>query len=208
MPDLLSVPASLIQEEKEQAEQNRKEQEQADRRREEELQQLMAEEEEREREEERIRREREEEVARVAEEERRREEASRALELEQQRREQEKEFRRKEAERLEQEQQQERQAQERKETVKCFCQRHGFASATESRRGGCGVLGSSVKYPLHQAAELADSRIVEMLLKEGASPMMKNGSRQTTAQVAQKMNKSGSHDAVLQALKTAATGGA
>merc|ERR1719458_1887385 len=83
-----------------------------------------------------------------------------------------------------------------------------FSAATEPRRNGCAVFGSTVTYPLHQAAELADARIVEMLLKEGASPMMKNGSKLTAAQVAQKMNKGGSHDGVLQALKTAAAGGA
>jgi len=154
------------------------------------------------------------EAARVAARERLREEARRAFEQEQRRveqeqqREQEEESRRKDVERRELEQLQEREKQLRQEILKSFCQRHGFANVTEPRRSGCAVFGSSFTYPLHQAAELADARIVEMLLREGASPMVKNGSKQTAAQVAQKMNKNGSHDGVLQALKTAATGGA
>jgi len=200
--------------------------EQAERCHEEELQRLRAEEEAeeaREREErERLRREQEAaEAARVVAKERLREEVLLAFEQEQRRMEQEQQLkeqeqqreheeqdRRKEAERREREQMQEKESQLRREAVKSFCQQHGFRTATEPRLRGCSVFGSSVTYPLHQAAELADARIVELLLKEGASPMMKNGSKQTAAQVAQKMNKNGSHDGVLQALKIAATGGA
>eukprot|EP00419_Tripos_fusus_P086290 CAMPEP_0172844348 /NCGR_PEP_ID=MMETSP1075-20121228/32151_1 /TAXON_ID=2916 /ORGANISM="Ceratium fusus, Strain PA161109" /LENGTH=234 /DNA_ID=CAMNT_0013688775 /DNA_START=70 /DNA_END=774 /DNA_ORIENTATION=+ len=195
------------------------EQMQAEKRRAEELKQLMADEEEQEKnsEAERLRREKEAaeaEAARVATQERLKEEARRAFEQEQQRcreleqqRKREEEARCREAEQLEREAQQECERQERQEAVKFFCRRYGFSGATQPRKSGCTVFGS-VTYPLHQAAELADARIVEMLLKEGASPTMKNGSKQTAAQAAQKMNKDGSHERVLQALKTAATGGA
>jgi len=204
IPRSNSVHVDAFDISEESARRAREEQEQANKQRQEDLQQLMAEEEEQEREEERLRQEKEEEAAWVAEEESRREEARRAFEMEQQRREQEEEARRKEAERLEQEQQQESKRQERQEAVKFFCRRYGFDGFNQPRRNGCTILGSSVTYPLHQAAELADERIVEMLLKEGASPMTKNGAKETAAQLAQKKNKGGSHDGVLQVLKTAA----
>jgi len=218
--DSIHVDAAAIAQDA--ARRAREEQEQAERRREEELQQLMAEEQEQEREAEKQQKEEEDEQLRREKEEAAEAERSRrAFEQEQQRlqqeqrrrdeeqqREQEEESHRKETERLEREQQQKQERQERQEALKFFCRRHGFTGATEPRRNGCAVFGSTVTYPLHQAAELADARIVEMLLKEGASPMMKNGSKLTAAQVAQKMNKGGSHDGVLQALKTAAAGGA
>jgi len=132
------------------------------------------------------------ERARLAEEARLREE-------ELLRQEYEEEARRIEAERLQ---------KERQDSINSFCTRYGFHNLKEPRRAGCSVLGPTSTYALHQAAELGDAKIVEMMLEEGASPLQQNSSKKTATQLAQKKNKGGSHDAVLQALRKSSAGGA
>lgn len=133
----------------------------------------------------------EEERARLAQEERLRREREYAEEV----------ARREEAERLARAQEAQ-EASERKDALDHFYQQHGFVGVNEPRRAGCAVWAAATTYPLHVAAELADARIVEMLLKEGASPSQKNSSGKTAAQVAQKKNKGGSHDGVLRLIGT------
>jgi len=141
-----------------------------------------------------------------AEEERRRqqeeEEARRKLEEEEARRKQEEEAQRKqEAERLERERIEEEQRLQRKEALDQFYQRYGFAGVNEPRKGAsCQVLKTSVTYPLHQAAELANEQIVEYLLQDGAMVNQTNSSKLTAAQVAKKRDKAGSHTGVLRLL--------
>mmetsp|Transcript_68581 Transcript_68581/g.155415 ORF Transcript_68581/g.155415 Transcript_68581/m.155415 type:complete len:205 (-) Transcript_68581:105-719(-) len=86
--------------------------------------------------------------------------------------------------------------QERKEALDTFCKRYGFADIRAPRRSGCAVLASVTTYPLHWAAELGDARVVEMLLKEGVDTTQKNSAGKIAAQVAQKKDKGGSHQAV------------
>eukprot|EP00419_Tripos_fusus_P028743 CAMPEP_0172715260 /NCGR_PEP_ID=MMETSP1074-20121228/67445_1 /TAXON_ID=2916 /ORGANISM="Ceratium fusus, Strain PA161109" /LENGTH=240 /DNA_ID=CAMNT_0013539825 /DNA_START=44 /DNA_END=767 /DNA_ORIENTATION=+ len=147
----------------------------------------------------------EEEERRLREEEEAREQARLAEEArlreERLRQEQEEEARRIEAERLRAVQAK----KERLEAIKSFCARHGFNSDNldEPRRVGCSILGATSTKPLHHAAELGDAKMVEMMLEEGASPIQLNSSKKTAVQVAQKKNKDGSHDAVLQLQETA-----
>jgi len=173
--------------------------------RKEEEEQRRAEEEECERlalakaEEERRRQEEEEEEAQREQEE---EEARRKQEEEARRKQEEEEAQRKqEAERLERERLEEEQRLQRKEALDQFYQRYGFAGVNEPRKGAsCQVLKTSVTYPLHQAAELANDRIVEYLLQDGAVVNQTNSSKLTAAQVAKKRDKDGSHAGVLRLL--------
>ena len=50
--------------------------------------------------------------------------------------------------------------------------------------------------PFHGAAELADARIVELLLREGVDTKQKNSSGKTAAEVAHKKDNNGSHQKV------------
>jgi len=144
------------------------------------------------------------EEARLREEEEVREQArlaeeARLREEELLRQEYEEETRRIEVERLH---------KERQAAINSFCTRYGFSNLKEPRRAGCTVFGATSTYALHQAAQLGDAKIVEMLLEEGASPLQQNSSKRTALQLAQKKNKRGSHDAVLQVLRKNGLGGA
>jgi len=127
-------------------------------------------------------------------EEQARRELEERLQREREEKEREERARREEAERQAQEQ------RERREALDEFYQRNGFADVNAPRRSGCAVFGAATTYPLHCAAELADERIVGMLLKEGAATSQKNSAGKTAAQVAQKRNKGGSHEGVLRLL--------
>jgi len=141
---------------------------------------------------ERAEQQRRQEEAQAREEQRRQEEQARREREEQQRLEREEEERRREAERLALE----REERERKQAVDTFCRQHGFEGINMPRRSGCSVWGAATSYPLHVAAELADASMVEMLLKEGADPAIRNSAGKTAAQVVQRKAKGGSHDAV------------
>jgi len=141
-------------------------------------------------------RQRQEEERVRLEEQRAREEAERLEERraaeERARLEREEKARREEAER----QARLKEERERKEALDAFCQQHGFADISAPRRSGCAVWSAATTYPLHWAAELADARIVGLLLKEGVDTKQKNSSGKTAAQVAQKKDKNGSHQEV------------
>jgi len=109
--------------------------------------------------------------------------------------------RKQEAERLEHERLEEEQRLQRKAVLDQFYQRYGFDGVNQPRKGGsCQVFKTSLTYPLHQAAELNDERIVEYLLQDGANVSQINSSKLTAAQVAKKKSKNGSHAGVLRLL--------
>jgi len=93
-----------------------------------------------------------------------------------------------------------REQRERRLALSRFYRRWGFEGPNHPRCNGCGIFGLTTTYPLHQAAELADVRVIEMLLKEGAELGKKNSAKLSAAQVARRMNSRGSHRAVLRAL--------
>merc|ERR1712156_1307166 len=97
---------------------------------------------------------------------------------------------------------------ERQDSINAFCTRYGFINLNEPRRAGCTVFGATSTYALHQAAELGDAKTVEMMLEEGASLSQQNSSKKTAVQLAQKKNKCGSHEAVLQVMRNSTAGGA
>mmetsp|Transcript_68699 Transcript_68699/g.201102 ORF Transcript_68699/g.201102 Transcript_68699/m.201102 type:complete len:237 (+) Transcript_68699:47-757(+) len=88
----------------------------------------------------------------------------------------------------------------RKTAVTAFLKEHGFASVTSSKKGMM-----KATFPLHVAAEAGNSKMVDMLIKEGADPEERNSQGKTAAQVAQaaQARKGGlddCHEAVLTAL--------
>jgi len=93
---------------------------------------------------------------------------------------------------------------ERKEALEGFCRQNGFAGITAPRRSGCTLWSATTTYPLHFAAEVADTRVVEMLLKEGVNREQKNSAGKTAADIARKKDKSGSHADVRRLLRGAA----
>lgn len=64
----------------------------------------------------------------------------------------------------------------------------------------------STTYPLHCAAELGNGEVVDLLLRAGADPARTDSNGKTAAEVAQRRNANGSHEAVLRRL--AGCGGA
>eukprot|EP00419_Tripos_fusus_P024983 CAMPEP_0172713064 /NCGR_PEP_ID=MMETSP1074-20121228/61467_1 /TAXON_ID=2916 /ORGANISM="Ceratium fusus, Strain PA161109" /LENGTH=250 /DNA_ID=CAMNT_0013537089 /DNA_START=61 /DNA_END=811 /DNA_ORIENTATION=- len=122
------------------------------------------------------------------------------------------EARLREEERLRQEEEARRAAQakkERQDAINEFCITHRFNpnNLNEPKQAGCTVYGSTTTYALHHAAFLGDAKMVEMMLEEHASPLLQNKAKKTAAQVAQKKNKDGSHDGVLQVLRNSTLGG-
>eukprot|EP00931_Biecheleriopsis_adriatica_P075096 TRINITY_DN49042_c0_g1_i1.p1 TRINITY_DN49042_c0_g1~~TRINITY_DN49042_c0_g1_i1.p1 ORF type:complete len:324 (-),score=86.62 TRINITY_DN49042_c0_g1_i1:43-936(-) len=93
---------------------------------------------------------------------------------------------------------------QRKEQVEAFLKKNAFASGVNGPKvvsEACGLpfMSKSI-YPIHCAAELGNVKMIELLIQEGADPMQKTSGGKTAAELAQKKNKSGSHDAVLRLL--------
>lgn len=78
-----------------------------------------------------------------------------------------------------------------------FLRRHGFSSTKGKRRESFLLR---YDYPLHIAVRLADEQIVRALLAQGVDETQKNSSGLTARMVAQRENKDGSHDEVLNML--------
>lgn len=129
-----------------------------------------------------LEREREDEAARLQEERVQRNTLQREIE-EQQRAEAVREA---EAERL---------RCERREVLANFLAEHKFKTATTAKKSMM-----STTFPIHHAAKLANEQIVGVLLQEGVDPLQKNSSGKTALQVAQKLDKKGSHVGVLRVL--------
>eukprot|EP00928_Gymnodinium_smaydae_P018572 TRINITY_DN17072_c0_g1_i2.p1 TRINITY_DN17072_c0_g1~~TRINITY_DN17072_c0_g1_i2.p1 ORF type:complete len:295 (-),score=56.92 TRINITY_DN17072_c0_g1_i2:146-1030(-) len=85
---------------------------------------------------------------------------------------------------------------EAKAWIEQFLRRHGYASVNSKRTR----LFKS-KYALHTAVKQNSEEVVRLLLWAGADPALRNSSGLTPRQLAEKCNTSGSHDALLDALK-------
>jgi len=139
--------------------------------------------------------EEEERLLRAAELARQEEETrERRAAQERQRLEEEKAAREEELRRLEEE------AKERQEVLKAFLKENGFPFGAPLNANASKRTMMKTTYPLHSAAEAGRSTVVEMLLKEGAEPSLKNSSGRTAAELAQKKDKKGSHAEVLRLL--------
>lgn len=145
-------------------------------------------------EEDRRRLEEEQEQLRQQEQLRRQEEAQRQQEIEQVAQRELEEQERKRAE--EQHAKEEHDAQQR---VNAWLKKNSFSSVNAKKKN----LMSSL-YPLHCAVTQKDCAMVQLLIKFGADPKLANSSKQTPRQLAEKLNKKGSHDEVLAVLPAAA----
>jgi len=199
--DTVKFDASALAKQQQEAEQAAAAAKEAERRQQQEREEARLREEARQAEAEAQRRRAEEaELQRQQEEERRRaEEQERLARLQQEEEEQRRAIERAQAEQRAEQERQEREVAEaraRKSAVAAFLKEHGFKGGVSDAKKSM----MSTTYPLHTAAKAGNARMVEMLLKEGASVAQKNSSGKTAAQVAEKSNKNGSHAAALRAL--------
>merc|ERR1712194_263056 len=89
----------------------------------------------------------------------------------------------------------EQELRETQEKVTTFLKANGLKSVNDKRKKMC-----SSCYPVHVAIAQNNAEVVQCLVRSGADLKQKNSSGQTAQQLAQKCNKKGSHDLVLQAL--------
>lgn len=82
--------------------------------------------------------------------------------------------------------------------VQTFLKTNGFKGVTEKRTKMC-----SSSYPLHTAVAQNSADVVKDLLRCGADAKQKNSAGQTAFALAEKCNKKGKHDAVVEVLKNA-----
>merc|ERR1712039_956375 len=88
---------------------------------------------------------------------------------------------------------------ERKAAVTRFLKENGFADGVDGKKRSF----LKTTYPLHCAAKAGNTRILEMLLQEGADASQKNSSGKTAAQVAEKSNRNNSHVGAIRVLAAA-----
>jgi len=124
----------------------------------------------------------------------------RAREAERQRQLDEEEARRR-AEAQKQEEEAHRRAEEarKQEEIGQFLSKNGFADVNEKKKKS-GMLSSGFTYPLHVAVKAADAQVVGLLLWGGADRSLKDSAKLTPLALAQKLDKKGSHKAVMDAL--------
>jgi hypothetical protein len=82
-----------------------------------------------------------------------------------------------------------------REKVKKFLLEHGYLGVNAKR-----TKMLKAKYPLHTAVKLGDPEMISLLLSCGADSALKNSASETPKQLAQKLNRNGSHDAAIGAL--------
>jgi len=129
------------------------------------------------------------------EKERKRAEEQQALE-EQERKRAQRELEEQEQKRAEE--QRAKDDQEAQQRVNTWLKKNGFSNVNAKKKS----LMSSL-YPLHCAVTQNDSAMVQLLIKFNADPKLTNSSKQTPRQLADKMNKKGSHSEVLAVLPSA-----
>merc|ERR1711920_391349 len=80
-------------------------------------------------------------------------------------------------------------------TVDAFLHAMGFTGVSQPRRQCC-----RSKYALHSAVEEKDVEAVQALLRCGADANAKNSAGKTPRELADRLNRKGSHDHILAAL--------
>jgi len=103
-----------------------------------------------------------------------------------------------EQERQRAEEQRAKEDKEAQERVNAWLKKNGFGSVNAKKKN----LMSSL-YPLHCAVTQNDSAMVQLLIRFSADPQLANSSKQTPRQLADKLNKKGSHSEVLAVLPSA-----
>jgi len=92
-------------------------------------------------------------------------------------------------------------ASQRKNAVDTFLRSNGFKGGVSDPKKSMMMLKKT--YPLHRAVECADPDMVTMLLEKDADPQQRNSSGKSAVDIAEKLNKDGSHEGVLRQLKVA-----
>eukprot|EP00418_Pyrodinium_bahamense_P079640 CAMPEP_0179051174 /NCGR_PEP_ID=MMETSP0796-20121207/21110_1 /TAXON_ID=73915 /ORGANISM="Pyrodinium bahamense, Strain pbaha01" /LENGTH=229 /DNA_ID=CAMNT_0020747709 /DNA_START=48 /DNA_END=737 /DNA_ORIENTATION=+ len=131
-------------------------------------------------------------------------ERQRLEELERQRRLQE-EQRSREEEELRQQEVEEahcraEEARKQQQRLSIFLSKHGFTGANEKKKIKSGMISSASAYPLHVAVRAADAQAVGLLLWAGADKTLQDSAKRTPLALAQKLNKNGSHEHVIDTL--------
>merc|ERR1719265_2831504 len=162
-----------------------------------------------------------EEKERQVAEQRRREAERHQQELEQQQREREEKERQLQEMRRQAQLRQQREEQERREQirlqeearqkkikemddakkVRAFLQSHGFRNVNDLTR-----KKFSKTTPLHTAVGQNNVEMVKLLIAAGADTKKRNGKNDTPFKLAQKLDKNGNHEAIIQALTPVALG--
>mmetsp|Transcript_101703 Transcript_101703/g.283163 ORF Transcript_101703/g.283163 Transcript_101703/m.283163 type:complete len:243 (-) Transcript_101703:156-884(-) len=88
------------------------------------------------------------------------------------------------------------QRKRRQQRVEAFLRSHGYSNGVNDPKKTC----TKKKYPIHTAAKGGDAEIIEMLLQEGANPVLKTSRGLTALQIAEKKNKNRSHTGAIQLL--------
>merc|ERR1712050_9095 len=81
--------------------------------------------------------------------------------------------------------------------VDAFLKARGFKQLALPRKAMCGAA----VYPIHQAVEENNVEVVQAMVKCGADLQQKNSIKKTPLEFAEKCNKNGSHDPVVNALR-------
>jgi len=88
-------------------------------------------------------------------------------------------------------------AEAAQKAVDGFLKARGFKNLRTPRKAFCGAT----IYPLHLAVEENKEDIVRALLLRGADKTQKNSSKLSPLEFAEKLNKKGSHDAIVKLLR-------
>lgn len=88
--------------------------------------------------------------------------------------------------------------QEAQERVNAWLKKNTFSNVNAKKKSMM-----SFTYPLHCAVTQKDSAMVQLLIRFSADPQLANSSKQTPRQLADKLNKKGSHNEVLAVLPSA-----
>lgn len=87
-----------------------------------------------------------------------------------------------------------------KATLDAFMRANGYEGTNEKKQS-VGCLSRKFEYPLHSAVKDRHVVVVRLLLLAGADRSAKNSSKQTALELARKVNKSRSHDEVINLLR-------
>jgi len=91
----------------------------------------------------------------------------------------------------------------RMKKLRRFMASSGFSGVNTPKNSAKGVLGRHFWYPLHAAVKANDLEVVEALLWAGSDPTTRDSQRLTPLELCYRLNRSGSHKAVLDALALA-----
>jgi len=80
--------------------------------------------------------------------------------------------------------------------VIAWCKNNGFVNMSTQKKS----LMSGTRFPIHVAVSKNDAEIVGLMLQLGVDASVKNNKGKTAADIAHKLNKNGSMDAVISKL--------